>query len=504
MNMLLRVISGLVVLQLTSSLGAQSAPIENFDAFVNRAMRQWKVPGLAIAIVKDDKIVFAKGYGVREIHKPDKVDDRTLFAIASNSKAFTCAALSMLVEEGKLEWDDKVREILPWFHLHDPLATADLRIVDLVVHRVGLPQFGGDHLWIGSKMPRREVLERAGHLKLVAPFRTQFHYQNILFTAAGEIIPAKTGKSWTEFVTTRIFQPLGMKDTNTSVDELKGLDNVATPHEIRGGEMVTMAFDHVDSIKAAAGINSNVRDVAQWLRMHLAGGAFHGKRLLSPSSVHEMQQSKTPLGVSAGRTRVLGTHYRSYGLGWFTEDYKGRKLVSHGGALTGMISATLFVPEENLGVVVLSNMAENSLTTVLTRKVVDHYLKIEGPDWNRLYLGFQQGAVKRAAAAEQQVQASRQRNTTPSLPLKTYTGTYHNPVPGKATVTMKDGKLYFFYNARHRGFMSHWQHDTFRIVWINNIMDMAEKAFVRFELDEHSAVKQLHTTWYHPITFDRQ
>ncbi|MEE2887002.1 MAG: serine hydrolase, partial [Planctomycetota bacterium] len=417
-----------------------------------------------------------------------------------NSKAFTCAALSLLVEEGKLAWNDKVSEILPWFHLHDALATRDLRVVDLVVHRVGLPTFGGDHLWIGSKMARREVLERIRHQKLVAPFRSKFHYQNILYTAAGEIIPAKTGKSWTEFVTTRLFKPLKMNDTLTSVRELRGLENVAVPHEIRGGKMTTMAYDDVDSIKAAAGINSNVRDVAQWLRMHLAGG----KQVLSQKSVHEMQQCKTPLGVSAGRTRVLGTHYRSYGLGWFTEDYKGRKLVSHGGALTGMISETLFVPEENLGVVVLTNMAMNSLTTVITRRVVDHYLKVKGPDWNQLYLGFSKNSKQRDTASEKALQAKRQGNTSPSFPLKAYTGTYHNPVPGEAKVTQKNGKLYFFYNARHHGYLSHWQHDTFRIVWINNIMDMKEKAFVRFELDEKSQVTKLHTTWYHPITFDRR
>ena len=504
MNTSLRILSSLALLFSASSLASQDAPIDGFDGFVTSAMKQWKVPGLALAIVKDDKIVYAKGYGLREINKPGKVDDRTLFAIASNSKAFTCAALSILVDEKKLAWQDKVSDILPWFHLHDPLATRDLRVIDLVVHRVGLPQFGGDHLWIGSTMQRRELLERIRHQKLIAPFRSAFHYQNILYTAAGEIIPAKTGKSWTEFVTSRIFKPLKMNDSRTSVDELKSLDNVATPHEIRDGEMTTMDFDQVDSIKAAAGINSNVRDVAQWLRLHLANGKIGDTQILSSGSVHEMQQSKNPLGVSAGRTRVLGTHYRSYGLGWFTEDYKGRKLVSHGGALTGMISQTLFVPEENLGVVVLTNMAMNSLTTVLSRRIVDHYLQVEGTDWNQLYLGFQRSAKQRAASTEQKIQASRQQGTNPSLALKSYTGTFHNPVPGKASVTIKDGKLYFYYNARHHGYLSHWHHDTFRIRWINNIMDMDEKAFVRFELDEQGEAQQLHTKWYHPITFDRQ
>jgi hypothetical protein len=219
-----------------------------------------------------------------------------------------------------------------------------------------------------------------------------------------------------------------------------------------------MEYDNVDSVKAAAAINSNVRDVAQWLRMHLADGMLDGKRVLTARNVRQLQQSVNPLPVSAGRSRVLGTHFRSYGLGWFLEDYEDHKLVSHGGGLTGMISETLMVPEQGLGVVVLSNMAMNNLPTALTRWIVDRYLGIEPRDWSGLYLGFAAAAARRQQAAEQQLVAARLPDAPPSLPLRAYTGTYHNPLPGKATVELEGERLYFFYNRRHRGYLTPWQH----------------------------------------------
>jgi CubicO group peptidase (beta-lactamase class C family) len=483
---------------------AAADPLEGIGEYTAKAMQDWRVPGVAIAVVKDDKIVFAKGFGVREMGGTDKVDENTLFAIASNSKAFTCALLGMLEDEGKLDWNDKVCEILPWFHLNEDYATRDLRVIDLVVHRSGLPTFGGDHLWIGSKKKTREILERIRYQKLSAPFRSTFQYQNIMYTAAGEVIRAKSGKSWSEFVKARILDPLGMKRTRTSVKDLGGMDNVATPHEIRGGELVKMEYDNVDGVPAAAALNSSVVDVAQWLRMNLAYGKFGGKQLISAAVIDHMVQAHNTMPASRGYARFFGQHFRAYGLGWFLNDYKGRKIISHGGGLTGMISKTTWVPEERLGIVILTNMAENSISTAVTNRILDRYFGEKDRDWNRDFLGFRDRGAQRRAQAERRLVASRVENTKPSLPLARYVGTYHNPLPGDATVTMKDGKLYFFYNRRHRGYLTHWHYDTFRIVWINNIMDMSEKAFVRFAMTENGKVYKLHTTWYHKITFERK
>lgn len=499
------VLAGLCVANpwLASSSLAQEQ-LAGIGEYTRKAMKAWQVPGVAIAVVKDDKIVFAKGFGVREMNKDGKVDEHTSFAIASNSKAFTCAALGILKDEGKLQWDDKVSEILPWFQLHDAYATRDLRVVDLLVHRSGLPTFGGDHLWIGSEFKTREILERIRYQKLTAPFRSNFQYQNIMYTTAGEIIPAKTGKSWAEFVKERLLGPLGMKRTTTSIKDLAKMENVAHPHEIRHGKLVTMEYDNVDGVPAAAALNSCVADVAQWLRMNLAYGKFDGKQLVSAAVIDEMVQARNNRPASRGYSRFFGKHFLAYGLGWFLNDYKGRKIISHGGGLTGMISRTTWVPEEQLGIVVLTNMAENSIAPAVTNRILDRYFGEKDRDWNSQFIGFRDRGLRAKALAEKALQASRVKDTKPSLPLEDYAGRYHNPLPGDATVTLKDGKLYFYYNRRHHGYLTHWHHDTFRIVWINNIMDMEKKAFMRFAMKEDGKVYKLHTTWYHRITFERK
>ena len=501
---MLRPLTLVAFLVLASALVAQKPPLEGLDAYIERAMPQWQTPGLAVAVVKNDKVVYAKGFGIRALGRPEPVDERTSFAIASNSKAFTCACLGMLVDEGKLAWDERILDILPWFALKGAYETKELDVVDLVTHRVGLPTFGGDHLWIGSDKKRREVLMRVRHMEPEAPFRTGFHYQNLLYTAAGEIIPAKTGKTFAEFVKERILDPLGMNDTTTSLRGIRGKDNVATPHEVRGGKLVTMEYDFVDAITPAAGLNSTVSDMAQWMRLQLGNGTFEGKQLISPKVMADVRHSYSTMRVSPGYTRFFGIHFRGYGLGWFLHDYKGRKVISHGGALTGMISETTMIPEEGLGIVVLTNMALNSLPTVITNRIIDRYLEQPDKDYNALYLRFKQSREARTQQEEKQLLESRMEGTKPSLPLEAYTGTFHNPLPGDATVSLKDGKLYFFYNRRHHGYLTHWHLDTFRIVWIDNIMDMDASAFVRFAIGTDGKVKKLHTTWYHDITFDKK
>lgn len=481
------------------------APLAGIDAYIEKIMPAWQTPGLALAVVKDGAIVYAKGYGRRHKDRPEPVDADTLFAVASNSKAFTCALLAQLQEKNKLGFDDKVQQHLPWFRLHDALATRELNVLDLVVHRSGLPTFGGDHLWIGNDLGTREILERVRHLEASASFRSKLQYQNIMFTAAGEVLRAAGGADWHEAIQERILGPLDMSRSTTRIKAVLADSNHATPHEVRGGELVPFGFDDAEAIGAAAALNSSARDMARWLLMWLGQGkGQNGARILTPASVEFLTQMHTPIRVSAGRRRVLGQNFLGCGAGWFVHDYRGQRVIEHGGALSGMISKTCWLPEQGLGIVVLTNMAMNSLPDILARRIVDRYLGAPDRDYHSLYQGFDKGAKTAYERQWQERRAARHENTSPSLPLEAYTGTYHNPLPGDAKVSLREGKLHFFYNAKHRGFLEHWHHDTFKITWDMHIMDMDRDALLRFELDSAGKVKALHTRWYHPIRFDRK
>jgi CubicO group peptidase (beta-lactamase class C family) len=328
----------LFVLLLSAPAHAQAPPLQGLDAYVAGTMRDWQVPGLAIGVVKDDVLVFAKGYGVRELGKTAQVDELTLFAVASNSKAFTAALLGILVAEGKLGWDDRVTDHLRNFQLYDPFVTRDIRVRDLLTHRSGLPEFGGDHLWIGDARSSDDILRRLRYLQPSAPFRAKYQYQNLMFLAAGQIIPALTGESWNQTLENRIFKPLGMTDSFATAEERESKENVATPHEIVEGKLVPIAYDNVDNVAPAGAINSNVVEMAQWMRLNLAGGVYDGKEILPSRVVREMQSIHMSMPLSDVDREIIGIKFQGYGLGWRMFDYRGHKVVSHGGGLSGMIS----------------------------------------------------------------------------------------------------------------------------------------------------------------------
>ena len=281
----------LVVLLVTPLPALAQAGIDNLkeiDAYATKAMQDWQVPGFAMAIVKDDSVVLARGYGVRQLGKPEPVDAHTLFAIASNSKAFTSAALAILVDEGKINWDDPVTKYLPWFQLYDPYVSREMKVRDLLCHRSGLATFGGDLLWYASSYDRNEVIRRVRYLKPVSSFRSRYGYQNIMFSAAGQIIPAVTGKSWDDFIKERFFAPLGMTSSNTSIAAFTSTSNVATPHNEYEGQIRVIRYMNVDNVGAAAAINSCVADLAQWLRLQLGRGTCEGKVFFSAARSREM------------------------------------------------------------------------------------------------------------------------------------------------------------------------------------------------------------------------
>lgn len=472
---------------------AQQAPLQGFDDYVNRALSDWEVPGVAIAIVKDDQIVLAKGYGVRKLGDPAPVTERTLFAIGSSSKAFTAAALALLVDEGKIKWDDPVVKHLPGFQLYDPYVTRELTVRDLLCHRTGLER--GDALWYGTSYDRGEVLRRIRYLKPSWSFRSTYGYQNIMFLTAGQIIPAVTGLSWDDFIKQRIFTPLGMSSTVTSTLPLRNADNVATPHAKLDGKVVPIPWRNLDNMAPAGSINSSAIEMAQWVRLHLKEGKHTDQQLISSRAMHEMHTAQTVMRLEkwlespspVNHTMVPGTHLMAYGLGWFLQDYRGRKVSHHGGSIDGMRAMVGMIPEERLGVVILTNLHNSSLMVPLMFKVFDSYLGAQPRDWGAEILAGVRSLEEKARAAQKKIEEGRVKGTTPTLTLEKYVGVYQNEMYGEARVSLDNSNL----SLRMLGdtiALDHWNYDSFLATSQERIRG---KNFVVFVLDAQGKVDEL-------------
>ncbi len=483
----------------SASLLAQASKYETYlaeiDAYVAKAREDWKIPGLAMAIVKDDQVVFAKGYGVRELGKPEPVNDKTLFAIASNSKAFTTALLAILVDEGKLKWDDKVTKYWPEFELYDSYVTREMTIRDLVSHRSGLATFSGDLLWYDTNYSRPEVIRRARFIKPVTSFRSAYGYQNIMFLLAGEIAAKVAGKSWDELVKEKFFTPLGMTTTNTSVTLRKPNENWASPHVVKHGEEKNqpVRYDVIDNCGGAAVINSCVAELAQWMRLQLGRGTYNGQQLFSAAQSHQMWQPNifnpiSPAGEKFNPTR----HFSAYGMGWGLADYQGRKVVSHGGGMTGMISQTALMPEENLGVVILTN-SETGLAGWMTNKVFDVFLGVPKRDWSAEMLDRTNKAQAAAKAEEAKAEAAQVKGTKPSLQQSKYAGTYSSQLYGDAKIMEENGKLVLQLVPAPNfiGDLEHWHYDTFRVKWRDSVRYAFPKGYVTFTLKANGQLDEM-------------
>jgi len=424
---------------LAQSTGA-AVNLNQLDAYYQKALKDWQVPGMAIALVKNDSVIFAKGYGVLNVKNGGKVDANTIFGIASNTKAFTAAALAMLVDEGKLKWDDPVVKYLPYFQLYNPYVTQAITIKDLLSHRVGLATFSGDLLWYNTTYSREDIIRRARYLQPVYGFRDGYGYSNLMFLVAGQVIETVAGQSWESFIQQRFFQPLGMTRSYTSVRDLAGKANVATPHGFDANRNpVPSTFTAWDNWNPAAGIFTSVNQHAQWLRLQLNQGTYKGKRLFSEAASHTMWSALQALPVSKEALAANpATHFSATGLGWFLNDYHGRKLVSHGGGHEGMNSRVVMLPEENFGMVILTN-SMSSIMTPLANQTMDAFLGITNSrDWSQYYLD--------AAAKARQGATTKEENTPKVkakalLPLAAYTGRYTSPLYGDATVTLVKKEL---------------------------------------------------------------
>jgi CubicO group peptidase (beta-lactamase class C family) len=437
---------------------------------------------MAIAVVKDDKVIFQKGYGAREIGKPEPVDPDTVFAIASNSKAFTTAALAILVDEKKLAWDDKVSNYLPDFQMYDPWVTSELTIRDLVTHRVGLDTFSGDLLWYETTYSGDDILRRVRFLPRVSSFRTRYGYQNLMFIAAGKIVEKVSGRSWCDFVTERILRPLSMSRTTCSVKSLP--ENAAWPHNESGGRLRVLHRGNVDGAYSAAALNSSVADLSKWIRTQLGRGKFEGKQIFSEAQAWQMHQPYFAQQISEPFARSNPTrHFSGVAMGWFVYDYHGRKIINHSGGLDGMLSYTVLIPEENAGFVVLTN-SEFPTFAVMMSKIRD--VLVNAPVRDYLAESVEQVKRNKASADEtvRKQESERVANTRPTLPRASYAGTYSDKMYGDIVVADEAGRLVvrFLPSPNFVADLEHWHYDTFRIKWRPSVAYNFPPGFVTFTI----------------------
>jgi CubicO group peptidase (beta-lactamase class C family) len=499
---------------LLGTIWAQSADLSlpaDLDAWVASSMKTFDVPGMGIAIVKDGKILLAKGYGVRKLGDHTAADEFTLFGIGSNTKAFTTAALATLIDEGKLSWDDPVYQRLPGFVMYDPYVSHEITIRDLLTHRSGMGLGEGDLLfWPHSTYSREEVIQKLRFMKPASSFRSHYAYDNLLYMTAGQIIPAVTGTSWDDYVQRQIFAPLGMSHSNVSNSAFKAGDDYASPHSRVDGKLQVMPFGTLDNAGPAGSINSCAADMAKWVQLQLNRGKFVGRegRLFTEQRSKEMWSPQTilPIGDLPPPLAALKPNFADYALGWGLRDYHGRKMAGHTGGVAGFVSRVMLVPEENLGVVILTNAEEGGAFDSILYHVLDHFLHLPPNDWIAAYKAVKDKEEKDAAETMKKAEGAREANSKPSLPLEKYAGVYNDAWYGPITIRTENAGLVitFDHTPTMIGDLQHWQHDTFKAHWRTRTI---EDAFITFSLNPDGSIDSARMAAVSPLadfSFDYQ
>lgn len=479
------------------------------DAYIAKVLDTFHVPGLSIAIVKDGQVLLAKGYGVRRMGHSLPVDAHTHFPIASNSKAFTAAALGILAEKGKLKWNDRVIDHLPWFRLSDPYVTREITIKDLLVHNSGLAPYAGDLLQFPvTTFTRREIVEKIRHLPLVNSFRSEYAYDNVLYLAAGEVIEAVSGLSWEDFIRREVLDPAGMKETLHRFSLFKGQPNGAMPHipDSKGNISVLETFFEEgmsDKSNPAGGIVSNAADMAKWMLLQLDSGKTQsGKPLFRPATtklmwqgVMQMPEMSVPAWIAPA-----GTTLNSYALGFRIYMNRGTKVVTHGGKLDGFVSCVMMFPESGLGITVLTNQESGNAYNAIIQHIADYYLKTGSTNWIRGYRVQEDAKFARFARLEQQSLGKRDTASRPALPLEKYAGIYRDPWYGDVSITVKDGQLrmQFKHTPVFNGKVEHWQYETFIVRWDHR--EVRGDAFITFSLDADGKIVSAKMKAVSPLT----
>lgn len=428
-------LGGILFITLTHAQGIDRSSFikDSLDLYVNRALTNWRIPGVAVCVIKDNKVVLIKGYGIKELGLPNKIDENTLFMIGSNTKAFTATALAMLEAANKFSLDDNVTKYIPEFKLDNKAAGEQAIIRDLLCHRLGFKTFQGDFTFYNTNLTKQQIIERLGRMKATYPFRTKWGYTNSAFLTAGEIIPKVSGKSWEAYIKDNIFAPLGMGNTLALTRDMPSSLNKTVPHTIVDGRLTAIPYGQLDALAPAMSICSSVSDMSKWVMALLNDGKVGNKQVIPAAAIQATRQPQDIVG--AVRHLNGETDYQLYGLGWFLQTYAGHHLVMHDGGVNGYVSSVTLVPQDHLGIIILTNTDQNEFYEALRWEILDAYFKMPYRDYSEVYLN----KYKTAAAAEQQVNKklrdSVALNPLPAQPIASYTGKYYNDLYGSMTVT---------------------------------------------------------------------
>lgn len=480
---------GLCILLSHSIAAQQNQEAEKLDAMIVQGMKDWKVPGIAAVVVKDGDVVFQKTYGVKNVSTNEPVDDNTLFNMGSTTKAVVAIAMGMLVDEGKVQWDDLVIDHLPYFKLSDPYITANARIKDLFTHNLGIGN--ADALWLVDSVSSRETIRKFQFAETAYPLRGGFIYQNIMYVVAGEVIEAVSGKPWSEFVRERIFIPLEMTRTKAIANDIFDAGNYVTPYSDDPDEgLVEVAYGFSDQIGAAGMICSTANDIANYLQFLVNGGSFKNDTLIKPSTFNYLFKPQVLLSESAKypTNALTKPNWNSYGLGWFQQDYNGHKLDFHTGSLFGLVAIVGVMHDKNMAVYVFANLDHAELRHAIMYKALDLYaFNDDGRDWHTEVLNLYNGFKSATAERVKKKIAKRAMHTKPSLPLSAYEGAYTNEMLGNVKVSLANDELQLNFNDFISYEATHWHYDTFVT---NKDPRFRQKLDVRFELNNAGEISQ--------------
>ena len=456
---------------------APKATLGDFDAYAARIMQDWKVPGLAVAVVQDGQVVLLKGYGYRDVEKKLPVTTRTLFGIGSISKSFTVTSMGMLADEGKLDWDKPVRNYLPKFKLYDPVSSERVTPRDLVTHRTGLPRH--DAVWYSSDFSRADLVRRLQYLEPSRQLRYTYQYNNLMFMTAGYMVGQIAGTTWEDFVRRRILTPLGMQNTNFSIVDSQKSADFAQPYQNAKDVVKLMPFHNVDALGPAGSINSCAEDMAQYLMFHMSKGRRGATRLLSENNSNQMQ---IPQMVEPSSERWKEIGLASYGLAFNVSAYRGHKMVSHGGAIDGFTAQFAFLPQDQIGVVALANLDadKDPVPIMVVYNVFDRLLGLDQVLWNQRFADDERKQKASEESAKQQGFTLQKPGTHPSHDLQDYAGEYENPGYGIAKIALDGDRLKMSLNLLTSP-LRHFHYDTFEVP--ENPVDPLEKTKVMFGTD---------------------
>lgn len=462
---------------------SQSVVPDDFEEWIETGMELWQIPGMAVAVVKDGEIAYTNGFGIKKIGREGRVDEHTQFGIASVSKHITAMSLGLLVDQGLIKWKDPVKEYLPWFELNDPWATSNVTIHDLLTHQVGVGRMLGNRLQFMTDRSRYELLYRMRFHDFEEPFRSEYVYSNVMYALAGEIVAAVTGRDWGDYIYAMMFEKLGMNRTNSSISDLDE-SNAAWPHQYIMGEVVPILRRSWDNAAPAGGVNSTAADMAKWMVMQLNGGEYEGSRIIRKSTLNDIQTAKISL-PNADVSAPLS----SYGYGYRITDYRGNRILSHGGATDGMNTNYMILPEHGIGVIVMTNTF-NTFMSAVAYHLIDHMLGTSDRDWMSLYHEAYSRQYDRVKSLLKEFEQTRIEGTVPTHSLNQLTGRYENDLYDSVVITQEEGKLILtlYDDDQLKAELEHWHHNTFRIVWENRAL---REEFLQFHMDYEGNIDKI-------------